>query len=114
MLVSLPFLPELLDGVRDAQPETLAWVAYLGIFPTAIAFSTWAYALSHTAAGRLGSLTYLAPAIAIVIGWALLGEAPAAAAFLGGAIAIGGVIVARSQPGRSAVQAAAESVRGAA
>ena len=113
-LVSLPFLPQLLDGAGKAQPETLAWVAYLGIFPTAIAFTTWAYALSHTAAGRLGSLTYLAPAIAIVIGWVLLGEAPAPAAFLGGAIAIGGVIVARSQPSRPAVQAQAEGVRGAA
>jgi drug/metabolite transporter (DMT)-like permease len=114
MLVSLPFLPELVDGIRAAQPETLAWVAYLGIFPTAIAFSTWAYALSRTAAGRLGSLTYLAPAIAIVIGWVLLGEAPAAAAFLGGAIAIAGVIVARSQPSRPPVAAPAESVTSAA
>ena len=115
VLVSLPFLPELVDGVAHAQPVTLWWVGYLGIFPTAIAFSTWAYALSHTAAGRLGSLTYLAPAIAIVIGWLLLGEAPAAAAFLGGAIAIGGVIVARSRPSKppAAIPAPAEGVRGA-
>jgi drug/metabolite transporter (DMT)-like permease len=115
MLVSLPFLPELLEGIGRAKPETLGWVAYLGIFPTAIAFTTWAYALSRTAAGRLGSLTYLAPAIAIAIGWVLLGEAPAPAAFLGGAIAIGGVIVARSQPARpTPVPVPAEGVRGAA
>jgi drug/metabolite transporter (DMT)-like permease len=107
VIVSLPFLPELVQGIASAPPATLGWIAYLGIFPTAIAFSTWAYALSHTAAGRLGSLTYLAPAIAIVIGWFVLGEAPAPAAFLGGAIAIGGVIVARSQPARSAVDAPA-------
>jgi len=114
-IVSLPFLPQLLDGLGRAQRETLGWVVYLGIFPTAIAFSTWAYALSHTAAGRLGSLTYLAPAIAIAIGWLLLGEAPAPAAFLGGAIAIGGVIVARSQPPRPApVPVPAEGVTGAA
>jgi drug/metabolite transporter (DMT)-like permease len=95
-LVSLPFLPQLLDETVRAQPATLGWVVYLGVFPTAIAFTTWAYALGHTSAGRLGSLTYLAPAIAIVIGWLLLGEAPAPAAFLGGAVAIGGVVVARS------------------
>jgi drug/metabolite transporter (DMT)-like permease len=115
VLVSLPFLPELVDGVAHAQPETIAWVAYLGIFPTAIAFSTWAYALSHTAAGRLGSLTYLAPAIAIVIGWLLLNEAPAPAAFLGGAIAVGGVVVARSRPSQPApVAPAPERLKGAA
>jgi len=113
VLVSLPFLPELLDGLSRAKPATVGWVAYLGIFPTAIAFSTWAYALSHTAAGRLGSLTYLAPAIAIVIGWILLGEAPAPAAFLGGAIAIAGVIVARSRPARPPAALPAEPVRGA-
>jgi drug/metabolite transporter (DMT)-like permease len=114
VIVSLPFLPELLDEAPRAQPTTLGWVVYLGIFPTAIAFSTWAYALSHTAAGRLGSLTYLAPAIAIVIGWLVLGEAPAPVAFVGGAIAIGGVVIARSQPRRRTVTVPAEELRGAA
>jgi len=124
VIVSLPFLPELINGVRSAPASTLGWVVYLGIFPTAIAFSTWAYALSRTAAGRLGSLTYLAPAIAIVIGWFVLGEAPAPVAFLGGAVAIGGVIFARSQPAKPslaapaaeapATEAPAADVRGAA
>ena len=114
VIVSLPFLPELLDEAQRAQATTLGWVVYLGIFPTAIAFSTWAYALSHTAAGRLGSLTYLAPAIAIVIGWLVLGEAPAPVAFVGGAIAIGGVVIARSQPRRRTVTVPAEELRGAA
>jgi drug/metabolite transporter (DMT)-like permease len=113
-VVSLPFLPQLVDEVSLARTATLGWVLYLGVFPTAIAFSTWAYALAHTSAGRLGSLTYLAPAIAIVIAWIVLGEAPAAAAFLGGAIAIGGVIVARSQPARPTPSEAAPAVRGAA
>ena len=114
VIVCLPFLPQLLEEAGRAHATTLGWVLYLGIFPTAIAFSTWAYALSHTAAGRLGSLTYLAPAIAIVIGWLVLGEAPAPAAFLGGAIAIGGVVIARSQPSRPAIAAPAEEVRGVA
>jgi drug/metabolite transporter (DMT)-like permease len=108
-LVSLPFLPQLIDEASRASTQSLGWVVYLGIFPTAIAFSTWAYALGHTAAGRLGSLTYLAPAIAIVIGWLLLGEAPAPGALVGGAIAIGGVIVARSGPARPRVAEAAPS-----
>jgi drug/metabolite transporter (DMT)-like permease len=99
-LVSLAFLPQLVDEASRASGQTLGWIVYLGIFPTAIAFSTWAFALGHTAAGRLGSLTYLAPAIAIVIGWALLGERPADLAFVGGAVAIGGVIFARSQSAR--------------
>lgn len=118
-IVSLPFLPQLVDEAGRASTPTLGWVVYLGIFPTAIAFVTWAYALAHTSAGRLGSLTYLAPAIAIVIGWILLGEAPAPVAFVGGAVAIGGVVIARSQPASpapsaTATESATETVRGAA
>ena len=78
---------------------------YLGAFPTALAFTTWAFALSRTTAGRLGSTTYLVPAIAIVLGWFILDEAPPAVAMLGGAIAIAGVVIARSRPARRAVAA---------
>ena len=99
-VVLLPFAPQLAGEIGTAAPEALAWLVYLGVFPTAIAFTTWAYALSRTTAGRLGSTTYLVPAIAIVMGWFVLGEIPPIAALVGGAIAIGGVVIARSRPAR--------------
>ena len=77
--------------------DAAAWVGFLGIFPTAIAFTTWSFALSRTAAGRLGSTTYLVPVVAIALGWLVLREVPAPLAVLGGALCIGGVIVARSR-----------------
>ena len=100
MLVSMPFLPELLGELQTAAPPAIGWVVYLGIFPTAIAFTTWAFALHRSPAGRLGSLTYLAPAIAIAIGWVLLAEVPAPLALAGGAVAIAGVVFARSAPAK--------------
>jgi len=39
---------ELVTVVRDSDASTLWWIAYLGIFPTAIAFSTWAYVLARS------------------------------------------------------------------
>lgn len=102
----IPFAPALVEEAQSAAPEAVAWMLYLGAFPTALAFTTWAFALSRTSAGRLGSTTYLVPALAIVLGWIILGEAPPAMAILGGAIAIGGVVVARSRPSRPAVAAA--------
>ena len=42
-VVCLPWTGELVTVVRDSDASTLWWIAYLGIFPTAIAFSTWAY-----------------------------------------------------------------------
>jgi drug/metabolite transporter (DMT)-like permease len=94
----VPFAPALVDDASSATPESIAWVLYLGAFPTALAFTTWAFALGRTTAGRLGSTTYLVPAIAIALGWLILGEVPPLAAIVGGVIAIGGVVIARSRP----------------
>ena len=95
--VTLPFAPLLVEELGSAPPDAIAWIVYLGIFPTAIAFTTWAFALNRTTAGRLGSTTYLVPPVAIGLAWLMLNEVPPALAFLGGALCIGGVIVARSR-----------------
>jgi drug/metabolite transporter (DMT)-like permease len=91
----LPFAPRLIDELGLAPASTIAWLIYLGAFPTAIAFTTWAYALARTDAGLLGVSTYLAPPIAIMLGWAALGEVPATLAFLGGALCVAGVAISR-------------------
>ena len=92
----LPFAPNLVRELGAADPTNVAWLIYLGLFPTAIGFTTWAYALRRTPAGRLGSMTYLVPPVAIVIAWLLLSEAPPALAIAGGLLCIVGVAVARS------------------
>jgi drug/metabolite transporter (DMT)-like permease len=108
MVVCLPFAPGLVAELGTARPSSIAWLVYLGLFPTAVAFTTWAFALSRTAAGRLGSTTYLVAPIVIVMAWAVLGEVPSWLAIAGGALCIGGVVVARSsglrraQPAREA------------
>jgi drug/metabolite transporter (DMT)-like permease len=94
-VVCLPFAPRLVEEVGSADASSIAWMAYLGAFPTAVAFTTWAYALSRTTAGRMGATTYLVPPLAILLGWALLGESPESLAFLGGALCLVGVVIAR-------------------
>jgi drug/metabolite transporter (DMT)-like permease len=95
LVVCLSFAGSLWNELGDADGSSIAWMVYLGVFPTAIGFLTWAYALSRTTAGRMGATTYLVSPIAILIGWAMLGESPAALAFLGGALCLGGVVVTR-------------------
>ena len=95
LVVCLPFAATLADEVGDADASSIAWMVYLGVFPTAVGFLTWAYALSRTTAGRMGATTYLVPPIAILIGWALLAESPETLAFLGGALCLGGVVITR-------------------
>ena len=94
-VVSLPFAPQLVHETVDADWSAIGWVVYLGAVPTALGFTTWAYALARTTAGRLGATTYLVSPIAILLGWALLGETPAGLAFVGGALCLAGVYVAR-------------------
>ena len=98
----LPFGPSLVGELGRASPKAIAWVAYLGLFPTAIGFVTWAYALSHTTAGRMGALTYLVPPVALALGWAILGEKPPLLAIPGGILCLAGVAIARPRLARRA------------
>jgi drug/metabolite transporter (DMT)-like permease len=97
MIACLPFAPALIEETRAAEPVNIAWVLFLGIFPTSIGFTTWAFALGRMTAGRAGAMTYLIPPTAIVISWLLLAETPPLVAILGGLLCIVGVIVARSR-----------------
>jgi len=90
----LPYLPALLTELATAPAATTAGIAYLGVFPTAVAFLTWGYALSRTTAGRLAAATYAAPPIVVLLSWTLLGELPAPLALAGGALCLVGVAVA--------------------
>jgi drug/metabolite transporter (DMT)-like permease len=110
--VCLPFLPNLASeasavGASPAAATKLGWLLYLGLFPTSIGFTTWAYALSRTTAGRLGITTYLVPPVAILLAWLLLDESPEPLAFAGGALCLLGVAVARRTRSRRRVRAGA-------
>jgi drug/metabolite transporter (DMT)-like permease len=94
-IVCLPFVFQLVDELGRAEGSSIAWLVFLGIFPTSIGFMTWAYALSRTSAGRMGATTYLVAPFAILIGWAMLGESPPELAFVGGALCLVGVGIAR-------------------
>ena len=91
----LPFSPALVTELGDASGESIAWAVYLGVFPTAIGFTTWAYALRRTSAGKMGATTYLVPPLAVLMGWAFLGETPPVLAVAGGALCLAGVAVTR-------------------
>jgi len=94
----LPFAGDLVREAEDAPASSLWWLVYLGVFPTAIAFTTYAFALRHMSASSLGVTTYLVPPITIVLGLIFLAEAPPTMAYAGGVLALVGVAVARRKP----------------
>ncbi|WP_354643207.1 DMT family transporter [Kitasatospora camelliae] len=91
----LPFAGRLVIEVAAAPLSATACVVYLGLFPTALAFTTWAYAVSRTTAGRMGATTYAVPALVVLMSWSLLGETPLPLTLLGGALCLAGVAVSR-------------------
>jgi drug/metabolite transporter (DMT)-like permease len=95
----LPFAGQLLSQLAAAPVTATLSVVYLGVFPTAVAFTTWAYALSKTSAARMGATTYLVPALTVLLGWAILGEVPGWLALAGGALCLAGVALSRWQRG---------------
>lgn len=101
MLACLPFGPSLWTEVGQANTGSILGLVYLGVFPTAVAFTTWAYALSRTPAGQLGATTYLVPVVAAGMSWVLLDEIPPALSFAGGALCLVGVALTRLRPRRS-------------
>ncbi len=97
-VVCLPWGPQTVRVLADASADTRWWILYLGVFPSAIAFSTWTYALSHADAGKFAQSTFLVPFITTLMAWLLLDEVPPALAFLGGGLCIAGVLIARRTP----------------
>jgi drug/metabolite transporter (DMT)-like permease len=96
-VMCLPFAPLLFSQLESAPVSATLHVLYLGLFPTALAFLTWGYALRYTTAGKMGATTYVVPAIVVGMSWLFLGEIPTLLTLAGGALALVGVAVARSR-----------------
>jgi len=91
----LPFAGQLASQLATAPWPTSLSVAYLGVFPTAVAFTAWAYALARTPAGAMGAIVYAIPALTVLMSWGILGEVPRWTALSGGALCLAGVAISR-------------------
>ncbi len=97
-IACLPYTPALIHELGQAPAAATAGIVYMGLFPTAIAFLLWSYALAHTSAGQLATSSYVVPALAVLLSWLLLHETPVPLAFVGGALCLVGVAVSRVRP----------------
>ncbi|MBE0416302.1 MAG: DMT family transporter [Coriobacteriia bacterium] len=87
------FAPGLITQMAEATPAATWAVVYLGVFPGAVAYALWSYALSRMPATSLSTFLYFQPVNAIAIAWLWLGEVPALLALVGGVISLAGVAV---------------------
>jgi drug/metabolite transporter (DMT)-like permease len=89
----LPFLPGFTADVASAGGPALVATTYIGLFPSAIAYSMFAYALSKTAVTLVATYLYLVPVVSLALSWVVLGEVPSLLTVLGGGVVIGGIVL---------------------
>jgi drug/metabolite transporter (DMT)-like permease len=89
----LVFLPGLPGAIASAPAKATLTVAYLGVFPAALAYVTWTYVMSKMPASRAATCLYAAPLFAISIGYLWVGDKPGGLALAGGLLAIAGVVI---------------------
>lgn len=90
-----PFAGSLVHDLARAPVTSILGAVYLGVVPTAIAFSTWAYALSKMSAGSLAVTTYIVPALVVLEAFLFFREVPAPLAVAGGVVCLVGVALSR-------------------
>jgi drug/metabolite transporter (DMT)-like permease len=71
-----------------------AAVAYLTLAGSVVAFTAYVWLLDHAPEPLVATYTFVNPAIAVVLGWAVLGERPGESTLVGMALIIGSVAAA--------------------
>jgi len=92
-LLLSPSLPSAIDQTQMASTEGLVAAIYLGIVPSLIAYASWNIVLSRMPASRAANFMYCVPPVATIMGFVWLGEMPSPLSLIGGAMALGGVIL---------------------
>ena len=93
----LPFAGQLVSQLGSAPVSDTLNVVYLGLFPTMLGFTTWAYALARTPSGKMGATTYAVPGLVVLMSWLILGQVPRWLTIAGGALCLAGVAVSRGR-----------------
>ena len=89
------FMPNLIREMPGTYISAHIVIVYLAIFPAAIAYFLWIYALSKAEKViYVTSFIYLSPFLATIIAFLWLGETIPATAILGGVVVIVGMIIA--------------------
>jgi len=90
----LVFLPGAISEISDSSTFANVVVLFMGIFPAALSYLAWGYALSKAKkTAHVTIFSYLIPFISSVLGFFWLGETLSAFTIVGGVIIIAGMLM---------------------
>ena len=96
LLANLPFyIAELASGARASiNAASLGAIAYMGVFPSVIAYLFWNRAVAEVGASRAGLFTHLMPVFGSILAYFFLDEQLRLYHFAGFALILGGIALA--------------------
>ncbi len=89
----LIFWPGFPAEVAGAAPAPLLATLYIGVFPAAVAYAIFAYALSQAPVTLVTAYLYTVPVFSLLFSWLFIGEVPSRVTLVGGAVAILGIVM---------------------
>jgi drug/metabolite transporter (DMT)-like permease len=91
----LPWLP---GAIKEAQGHGMTpWILMLvlAVFPSVVGYAAWAHVVGRMGVARSAGFLYLDAPTVLVMAYFMLGEVPTLPTLLGGAVVMGGVLVAQ-------------------
>lgn len=99
-------------SVAHVSARSAFALSYLTVFGSLVGFSAYGYLVRVSTPARLSTTAYVNPIVAVVLGWALLGERLSARAMVGAAILLCAVLVMTTASVASARRERAAARRG--
>jgi drug/metabolite transporter (DMT)-like permease len=91
-------------GLRPGSFGLAAWLGwgYLVVFGSLVAFTAYSWLLKHAPPARVATYAYVNPVVAVLLGWAMLGEKLTGQMLVGAAVIVGSVVLITTQQKKEA------------
>jgi drug/metabolite transporter (DMT)-like permease len=99
MLLLLGTLTGEWHGFRLGQVSRASWLGfgYLVVFGSLVAFTAYSWLMKNAPAARVATYAYVNPVVAVLLGWAMLGEKLTVQMLVGAGVIVASVVLITSQ-----------------
>lgn len=87
-------------GLRLSQVSAASWLGfgYLVVFGSLVAFTAYSWLLKNAPPARVATYAYVNPVVAVLLGWAVLGERLTGQMLVGAAVIVASVVLITTPP----------------